>query len=119
MWIPSPMALRERCRADGRVAQRAKCSVKWTRWRVNLAICILALTAGISTLPACVDSSECDQSSPCESDAEVCFDYICRPICESNEQCGEQMVCTSCELENSCYGRTESACVEDDESDDY
>ena len=117
MWIPSPMTLRERWRHD--VAQRAKCSVKRARWRVNLAICILALSASISTSPACVATAECDQSSPCESDAEICFDYICRPICSSNDDCDAQLVCISCEVENSCYGRTESACVEDESDDSY
>lgn len=110
------MALRRRERAPEEDAQRAKCSAKSTLWRANLALSVLALAMffALSMLSSCVSTAECDQSSPCGSEDQVCFDYICRTICTNDDECGEELACVSCELENSCYGRTESACVDAD-----
>ena len=61
----------------------------------------------------CVTTAECDQTTPCDdSEAQVCFDFVCRQRCERDEECGAGERCASCEASNACYGERARACVE-------
>ncbi|TDP73618.1 hypothetical protein DFR33_106262 [Bradymonas sediminis] len=68
--------------------------------------------------PACVDTAECNATVSCPG-GEVCFEYECRPRCESAAQCPADQVCSPCQTisgthdQGKCFGADLSACVDE------
>ena len=62
----------------------------------------------------CVATAECDPSSPCIEEGEICFDFECRPLCQTRDMCAADEICVSCEVDESCFGATGRACIEDE-----
>lgn len=65
-----------------------------------------------SLVTACVETAECDQSSPCDDEARICFEFECRPRCDVDDDCEGELRCISCDANDSCYGVDARACVD-------
>jgi hypothetical protein len=79
----------------------------------------LALVAVLWAAGGCVETAECNATVRCP-DQQVCYDYECRPICESNSECDGDRQCTPCIAESGsddqghCFGREVNACMPQD-----
>lgn len=78
-------------------------------WGVSMAFAALfvLLSAG------CVETAECNESVRCP-DGEVCYRYVCRRRCDSDEDCPDGAACQPCEPasgESRCFGIEGRACV--------
>lgn len=64
----------------------------------------------------CVETAECNATVRCP-DQQVCYDYECRPICESASECDGDHQCVACISESGsdeqghCFGREVNACM--------
>jgi hypothetical protein len=77
-----------------------------------LAACALLLGG------SCVETAECNESVTCPS-GEVCYEFECREICSSDDDCDEDESCLACkppelaDATGNCFGADRSACVPD------
>lgn len=75
---------------------------------------VFAASAGAGA--GCVNTAECDASVPCD-DGEVCYDYVCRAACGSDEDCGTSLFCAPCNQDDAdgaidhCFLSDEFACI--------
>ena len=73
----------------------------------------IALIVLLGFFHGCVEAADCDQSTPCSSQAQVCFKFRCLPRCAEDTPCTQGARCVSCEQEDACFGVAASACVQE------
>ncbi len=88
-----------------------------SRWSVGRwALVVLAVGLWSLGAPGCVQTAECNATVHCPS-AQVCYQYQCRPKCDTQQQCASDEVCTPCKPAGSsndqgeCFGEDLRACV--------
>ena len=80
----------------------------------GLAMLVAASVALLAT--SCVETAECNESVTCPDD-EVCYEFRCRAICESDQECADGYECLPCkppelaDTNGHCFGAEASACV--------
>ncbi len=75
-------------------------------------LAIFALLCVWGSATSCVETAECDQTSPCREDGTICFDYECLDVCEEDTDCDANEQCASCLAQDACFGQSSRACVE-------
>lgn len=81
----------------------------------SVALMLAALTLAIgwaASSAGCVETAECDQTIPCNDTSKICFDYVCQPSCQRNDECDEGLACISCDARDVCFGMKGRACVD-------
>lgn len=82
-------------------------------------IAALIVLVAITLLGGCVETAECNATVSCP-DQQVCYEYTCREVCETQQDCAAAESCTPCMPagtagEGACFGEELDACVPEDE----
>lgn len=65
---------------------------------------------------SCVQTAECDATVPCEA-GDFCYDYVCRPVCAFETECGRNGTCAPCQQDDAegtidhCFEATARVCI--------
>ncbi len=98
-------------RPHGLEVGRAQSAGTRTTRALRALFLLSCLTSSFAAL-ACVETAECDQSSPCREGGQICYDYQCVTPCGGGQSCGANQECVLCTEAPLCVGDQGSVCVE-------
>jgi hypothetical protein len=89
------------------------------RSNATRALRALFLCGVFASSPAawgCVETAECDASSPCRGGDQICYDYRCVTPCGGAQECGEEQECVPCAEAQLCVGDEGAVCVDQEQA---
>ncbi|MFP4600018.1 MAG: hypothetical protein ACOC9W_02020 [Persicimonas sp.] len=113
LWTPSGLS---NVGSRGGNVERTRPPVSRLRLVVVGAVVFVGLFAILIGPTGCVESAECNATVRCPDD-EVCYDYECRAVCESADECAASEQCAPCMPDGAsgdrdhCFGSELNACI--------